>query len=291
MKPTTTRTTPEVTKPMIRRQSFRAILLVGGAISAISVGLHGVPEAARTTAAAVAEILAAPSGITSTSNFEVGLPPVTETQVVVEVEAEDTETSERLGDALNEARSVSQPATFSVTGEPFQVYSVALPVSSTTTSSTFSSGETAVVVFSDYTHSAGANPTIGLDGKAVFAVGATVEVGPEDALLPLGDDGSELEDGISLTPNGNEGTDDFSQIQETVPVADGDIEDDAEGEPVAIDTQSTGSDGLELGLNNADGELLSTGTNNGAVAAALRQNNPFRFAVDPRFLNVLVSYN
>jgi len=264
-------------------------MAVIAAVSLTAIGIHSAPEAARTTATAIAEIIGVRSGIASTSNFEVGLPPVSGSQVVIEVSASSKDTTERLSRALNQARVVSQPATFSVSGEPFQVFSVAVPKQRTRTSSTSANGEQTVVVFSDYQHSAGMSPTIGGDGKSVFAVGARVEVGPgtdsfaEDA--PLLD----FEEGAAV-PDANEGSDDFSATEDEDPVV-GAVEQNDDGQSIPIDTETSSKDGLEIGSNDAGALLTSSGTNDGTVTAALRQYNPFSFSVDPRFLNVLVSYN
>lgn len=273
---------------MNKRPSLGLLLLAGSALGGAVIGIHGVPEAARTTATAIAEVIAAPSGISSTSNFEVGLPPVTETQIVIEVEAESEETGARLEQALDDARLISQPATFSISGEPYQVFSVAVPTTSTTTTSTFGDGQAALVVFSDYSHSAGASPTIDPDGKALFAVGARVEFGVDDQGLFDDDDGTLLDDGEAFLPNADEGSDDFSALFGDETASE---DDDDSFSSISVDEQPLGSPGLQLGLSDTDGLLTASGTSDGTIASALRQHNPFRFAVDPRFLNVLVSYN
>lgn len=274
------------TSPLMKKR--KSWFLFAGALGvAASATLYGAPEAARVTATAVAEIVGVRSGIVSTSNFLVGLPTVTsDSDVVVTVAATSEETTAKLNAALTKADVVSQPAIFGVSGEPNQVFSVSIPKHSTTQTSTSQSGEETVVVFSDYAHDAGINPTIGGDGTAIFAVGARVSVDGQGASLDQEDQDEEKAQGPI-----NDSIDGFSGNEITQPSVETGNAGPTGADPFIIDTQAQNGDALELGLNN-DGKLLtSSGTDNGSVTAALRQHNPFSFAVDPRFLNVLVSYN
>ncbi|MEQ8664157.1 MAG: DUF4402 domain-containing protein [Rhodospirillales bacterium] len=224
----------------------------------VAAAVVSVSEAARITAGAVAEIIRASTGISSKSNFEVGLPPVTDQQFEIVVKA-DKDSTARLGNNLSRARLISKPATFGVSGEPNQVYSVALPTVPTTTSAGV--GQETVVVFSEFTHDAGVTPSMGEDGRAVFAVGARVIATP----AALG--------------GGNETEDDTVKIDE-IPNSDN----------AAFDNNG-GEEALGLDLPNSGNLLTFAGTSDDRLSRAVREHDPFVFALDPRFLNVLVSYN
>ena len=245
-----------------KRKRVLASVIVAGCVVSVPVLLAGsVSEAARLTATAVAEIIRASTGISSQSNFEVGLPPLTDGQIEIVVKA-DTGATARLNNTLIQARLISRPATFGVSGEPNQVYSVALPSQPATQTTGF--GQETVVVFSDFSHDAGLTPSMGADGTAVFAVGARVVAQP----AADGGEATDVEDTDATAGAGSE-------------------EDTATDEDAVSDAQNP----LTLNLPDTANLQTSAGTSDDRLTSVVRQHNPFSFALDPRFLNVLVSYN
>lgn len=234
-----------------RKYIFAIVLAAGAGLAAPMVSGVNVTEAARITASAVAEVIRSSTGITSRSNFEVGLPPVTDQQVEIVVNA-DQESTSRLNDAVSRARLISKPATFGVSGEPNQAYSVGLPSSPATTFAGIR--QETVVVFSEFTHDAGVTPSLSADGKAVFAVGARV------VALPVSE---------STNPE---------------------IEDDIDDDPGTVSALGN-RDPLGLNLSDTRDLLTFADTSDERMVRDLDGYDPFAFALDPRFLNVLVSYN
>jgi len=234
-----------------------------------------ISEAAKTTGKIAVTILQNTSGLSSSSNLEVGLPTVTtttsETDAAVEVDPDaDAETAQATRSLLNASRNLARPAVFSVTGAPNQAFAVSVPSTSPTISGS-GAGAGTNVVFSGFSHNAGVTPAIGGDGKAMFAVGATVSFNSAD---PLGSP-----EGASTGEQGDE--DELSEDE-----GDGLIKTE---DQVSEDQTKTPS--VDLSLSDTDTLLTSSGTSGADIETALRENSPFSFSYDPRFLNVLVSYN
>ena len=116
-------------------------------------------------------VIAAVSGISSTSNLEVMYPSSPGTR---------TEKEEQSAGAVppkpgRSGKSYIQPAQFSVSGVPFQTFSVALP------ESTLTETPQGTMVLTKFFHNAGAVPMIGSNGKGGFSVVAQAKrpVGPD----------------------------------------------------------------------------------------------------------------
>ncbi len=105
-------------------------------------------------------VIAPGSGISSNSILEVALPPSP---------GINTDKQEQSADAFppklgRSGKSLIQPAQFSVSGVPYQAFSVALP------ESTLTETPQGTVVLTKFFHNAGAVPVIGSNGKGAFSV-------------------------------------------------------------------------------------------------------------------------
>ncbi len=116
-------------------------------------------------------VIAVVSGISSTSNLEVMYPSSPATR---------TEKEEQSAGAVppkpsRSGKSYIQPAQFSVSGVPFQTFSVALP------ESTLTETPQGTMVLTKFFHNAGAVPMIGSNGKGGFSVVAQAKrpAGPD----------------------------------------------------------------------------------------------------------------
>ncbi len=241
-----------------------------------------VSEAAKTTGQAAVAVFQNTSSLTSSSNFEVGLPPLTGNESDVDVSADsDIAATARQSRLRDLSGNLVQPALFSISGAPNQVYSVSVPNTTTTLAGPASGNSETVVVFTDFSHDAGFTPTIGGDGTASFAVGARVSIETGDPFSTFGtdEDGNPVDgssDELGATPE----DEDSDEISRTI---DGETPDQA--------LQSDDVTDIDLSLLNTDNLLTASGTSDDDLAQAVRSHNPFSFAYDPRFLNVLVSYN
>ncbi len=118
---------------------------------------YGASSSATGRASVVIEAV---SGISSTSNLEVVLPPSPGT-IKDKEEQNAGAVSPKPGLA---GKSSVQPAQFSVSGVPYQTFSVALP------ESTLTETPQGTVVLTRFFHNAGAVPVIGSTGKGAFSV-------------------------------------------------------------------------------------------------------------------------
>ncbi len=118
---------------------------------------YGEPSSAPGRASV---FIAAESGISSTSNLEVAYPSSTGTITDKEKQSAGAIPSKP---GRSEKFSI-QPARFSVSGVPYQTFSVALP------ESTLTETPQGTVVLTKFFHNAGAVPVIGSTGKGAFSV-------------------------------------------------------------------------------------------------------------------------
>ncbi len=132
-------------------------LTTAGAVIMVTGLAHGASSSATGRASAV---IAAGSGISSTSNLEVKLPSSPGTNTNKEKQSAGAVPTKH----GRSGKSSIQPAQFSVSGVPYQAFSVALP------ESTLTETPQGTVVLTRFFHNAGAVPVIGSTGKGAFSV-------------------------------------------------------------------------------------------------------------------------
>ena len=116
--------------------------------------------ASPSTTGHASAVIAAGSGISSTSNLEVALPPSPGTNTNMEEQSAGAVPTKH----GRSGKSSIQAAQFSVFGVPYQTFSVALP------ESTLTETPQGTVVLTKFFHNAGAVPVIGSTGKGAFSV-------------------------------------------------------------------------------------------------------------------------
>ncbi len=136
-------------------------------------------------------IVAAPSAIGALSNFQVNVPLQGQGIQTIYVPAVESRNIFNTPDA--EAITL-QPAIFSISGIPYQAFSIIIPTASTTV------GDGGAIEFMDFRHNAGQTPSIGADGSAVFAVGARIRL-TDTGLSPASGDSANVD---STSPTGNQ---------------------------------------------------------------------------------------
>ncbi len=143
------------------RRRFVGACVQGLATAVAVIMVTGLAYGASSSATGRASaVIAAVSGISSTSNLEVVLPPSPGT---------NTNQEEQSAGAVptkhgRSGKSSIRPAQFSVSGVPYQTFSVALP------ESTLTETPQGAVVLTKFFHNAGAVPVIGSTGKGAFSV-------------------------------------------------------------------------------------------------------------------------
>lgn len=183
----------------------------------ISWPLMANPVQADTVKANASVTIAVPvSGVTSQSNFSVGVAPSStsaEADEDLTAPSNETETASTNIARFLEQTSIITPAKFTVFGQSNQVFSVVVPQSVTTSSS-----DGARITLGSITHSAGATPTLNANGATSFSVGAGVQL---NATAPIqatpGVTGINGEGVGNTTPGSNEvqGAEPASDDQET----------------------------------------------------------------------------
>ncbi len=147
-----------------------------GAVALIAmIAIPGAAKAADATASAAATITA-PIAISKTSDLEFGLIAPTTSAGTVTVSTTGT----RTGDANVDLLSGDAPtaASFAVSGEANQTFSLVVPASATLSATGGSGGADMTATLSD---DAGATPTLDGSGASSVNVGAALAVGANQA--------------------------------------------------------------------------------------------------------------
>lgn len=135
-------------------------------------------QADSAIAGASVRITAQPSVLGSLSVFKINIPTTTATAVTIDASPDQNSGSNNfLNFGENQA---SQPAVFSISGQPDQSFSIVMPQAGISQSAEGS------LEFISFQHNAGSTPTIGANGSKVFAVGAQVKFTPFP-VLPSGE--------------------------------------------------------------------------------------------------------
>ena len=143
------------------RRRFVGACVQGLATAVAVIMVTGLAYGASSSATGRASaVIAAGSGISSTSNLEVVLQPSPATNTDKEEQSAGAVPPRHGGSG----KSSIQPAQFSVSGVPYQTFSVALP------RSTLTETPQGTVVLTKFFHNAGAVPVIGSTGKGTFSV-------------------------------------------------------------------------------------------------------------------------
>lgn len=155
---------------MFGQRTYSRSVKIAMALLAVEVAV-AVPmmvDAAGANGLASVEVVASPSALGALSNFSIGVIRPAAKSTVINVSPDNINLQTANGQSDNGLGRM-QPAMFSISGIPDQTFSISVPQPGSTTSNR---GQ---VEFVSFEHNAGATPTIGSDGTAVFAVGAQVK--------------------------------------------------------------------------------------------------------------------
>lgn len=168
----------------MRMQPVKTSWILSAAVAALLPLLASpVVAGSSSSAGASVSIVAAPSTLGAISNFLINVPLQTQGVQTIDVPAIE---GDNIFSTPNDEAITLQPAIFSVSGVPYQAFSIIIPQPSS------SVGEAGTVEFMDFEHNAGQTPSIGADGSAAFAVGARIMLS-DTGLTPAGGDSGELD--------------------------------------------------------------------------------------------------